>query len=87
MKSARLKNFHLPLPEQLYVRLRREAERSGRPATLAAREAVEGWLREREQQAETDAIARYAVECAGTPADLDSELEEAAVERLMKSAR
>lgn len=32
-----MKNFHLPLPEQTYIRLRAEAERTQIPATTLAR--------------------------------------------------
>src|SRR5438105_5715457 len=36
-----VKNFHLPLPEQTYSRLRAEAERTQVPATALAREAID----------------------------------------------
>jgi len=36
-----MKNFHLPLPEHAYTRLRAEAERTQMPATALAREAIE----------------------------------------------
>jgi predicted transcriptional regulator len=41
-----MRNFHLPLPEETYDRLRRAAERSKEPATALAREAIECWLRQ-----------------------------------------
>jgi hypothetical protein len=75
-----MKNFHLPLPEQTYARLRAEAERMEVPATALAREAVEWWLRQQFRQARRDAIAAHAAEMAGTGLDLDSELESAAIE-------
>ena len=40
----RNQNFHLPLPDSVYRRLRKEAEHRGIPATALAREAVEAWL-------------------------------------------
>jgi hypothetical protein len=82
MKSAQ-RNFHRPLPDDLYARLRAEAERSGRPATLLARRALELWLRQRRKAARHSAICAYAAECAGTPADLDPALEAASVEYLL----
>jgi predicted DNA-binding protein len=77
------KNFHVPLPEELYERLRREAERSGRPATELARTAIRRMLQRRERAALHDAIARYATERAGSASDLDRDLEAAGVEHLL----
>ncbi len=82
-----MKNFHLPLPEQIYIRLRAEAERTQVPATTLAREAVDGWLRQQSRKARQDAIAAYAKEMAGTSLDLDNELESAGIEHLMKTAK
>ena len=39
-------NFHVPLPTELYSKLREEAERSKRPATALARQAIEDWLKQ-----------------------------------------
>jgi hypothetical protein len=61
-----MKNFHLPLPEQTYARLRAEAERTQVPATTLAREAVDEWLRNQSRKARQDAIVAYATEMAGT---------------------
>jgi hypothetical protein len=80
-----MKNFHLPLPEQTYNRLRAEAERAQVPATTLAREAVDEWLRQQARKARLDAIAAYAKEMAGTPLDLDTDLESAGIEDLMRS--
>ena len=55
-----MKNFHLPLPETTYTRLRAEAERTHVPATTLAREAVDWWLRQQFRKARHDAIAAYA---------------------------
>ncbi len=79
----RLQNFHLPLPDDLYAKLRDEAERSRRPATALAREALERWLQERKKAEVAEAIAAYAAEHAGSSADLDEELETAAIEHLL----
>jgi hypothetical protein len=82
-----MKNFHLPLPELTYTRLRAEAERSHVPATTAAREAIDLWLQERARSARRDAIAAYAAEVAGTEFDLNRDLEAAGIEHLLKSGR
>jgi len=80
-----MKNFHLPLPEQTYTRLRAEANRAQVPATALAREAVDWWLRLQSRKARQDAIAAYAAEMAGTRLDLDAQLESAAIEHLITS--
>ena len=77
-------NFHVPLPAELYSKLREEAERSKKPATALARQAIEDWLKQRRRNALYDAIAEYAAEYAGTNADLDKDLENASVEHLLK---
>ena len=82
-----MKNFHLPLPDQTYARLKTEAERMQVPATTLAREAVDGWLRQQFRKARNDAIAAYAAEMAGTHLDLDSDLESAAIEHLLKAGK
>jgi hypothetical protein len=82
-----MKNFHLPLPEQTYTRLRAEAERTQVPATTLAREAVDWWLRQQSRKARQDAIAAYAMEMAGTPLDLDPDLESAGIEHLVRTGR
>jgi hypothetical protein len=87
MKSQTMKNFHLPLPEETYAHLRAEAERLRVPATALAREAVDCWLKQQFRQARQEAIASYAAEMAGTSLDLDSDLESAAVEHLVKTGK
>jgi hypothetical protein len=82
-----MKNFHLPLPEQTYMRLRAEAERTQVPATTLAREAVDEWLRQQSRKARQDAIVAYATEMAGTGLDLDTDLESAGIEHLVKTGR
>jgi hypothetical protein len=86
-RNSSMKNFHLPLPEQTYDRLKAEAERKQVPATTLAREAVDWWLRQQFRIARRDAIRAYAAEMAGTQLDLDSDLESAAIEHLVKSRK
>ena len=80
-----MKNFHLPLPEHAYTRLRAEAERTQMPATALAREAIEWWLRQQLRKARHEQIAAYAAEMAGTDLDLDPDLEAAGIEHLVKT--
>jgi predicted transcriptional regulator len=82
MTTSASRNLHVPLPESLDRRLRLEAERSRRPATELAREAIDRWLVERQRVAVHDGIAVYAAARAGTTDDLDPMLEAAAIEHL-----
>jgi len=82
-----VKNFHVPLPEQTYDRLRAAAERARVPATALAREAIDSWLRQQLRKARHDAIASYAAETAGTNLDLDADLEAAGIEHLVKAGK
>lgn len=78
--ASSVRNFHLPLPEPTYRLLRKAADRAKQPATVVARYAIEAWLREQRKAALHGAIAAYAAKMAGTPADLDPELEAASLE-------
>ena len=82
-----MKNFHLPLPEQTYSQLRAEAERAQVPATILAREAIDAYLRQQLRKARHAAISAYAEKMAGTPFDLDPELESAGIEHLLKTIK
>ena len=82
-----MKNFHLPLSEQIHSRLRAEAERMEVPATTLAREAIDCWLRNQSKNARHQAIAAYAEEMAGTELDLDPVLESAGIEHLVKTSK
>lgn len=82
-----MKNFHLPLPEQTYTRLRAEAERTQVPATSLAREAIDWWLRQNMRRARHEAIAAYAAQVAGTKLDLDPDLESAGIDHLVKTGK
>jgi len=76
------RNFHVPLPDDLYGRLKEESRRREVPATQMVREAIEVWLDEAEREALRREISAYAREMAGTEADLDDELQEAGLEHL-----
>jgi hypothetical protein len=81
MAAAPVRNFHLPLPEPTYRRLRDAAERIKQPATMLARHAIEMWLRNHRRLMVREEIARYAAEAAGSRDDLDEELEAASLEQ------
>jgi predicted transcriptional regulator len=81
-----MRNLHVPLPEELYRRLRTEAERARRPATVLAREAIGAWLAGVRRRLIHEAIEAYARDAAGTRDDLDRSMEAAALEHL-KGAR
>ena len=77
-----MRNFHAPLPESTYVKLKHESKRLGRPATEIARVAIESWLRKQERLALSAAISQYAGSRAGTRDDLDTDLEQAGLQVL-----
>jgi len=79
-----MKNFHVPLPADLYSKLRALAQQHRRPATELAREAIEAWLEQHRRESLHRAITEYAEQSAGTEADLDPGLEAAAVEHLLQ---
>jgi hypothetical protein len=85
MKRATKRNFHLPLPADLYEELRREAGKRGRPATAVARQAIEMWLRRARASELHEEIAAYARKHAGSRADLDEALETAGAEFLAET--
>lgn len=80
-----LRNFHVPLPANIYGQLKEEAEKRKEPATVVARQAIEYWLKEQKKVARRQAIYEYAKEVAGSLEDLDPELEAAGVECLLGS--
>jgi predicted DNA-binding protein len=87
MGAKASRNLHVPLPEGLHDRLRSEAARAGRPATVLAREAIEAWVEEREREAVHEAVVTYARAVAGSRADLDEHLEQAGIEHLLGGRR
>lgn len=82
MSQRPMRNFHLPLPEGLYEKLKAQAERARRPATTLAREAIDRWLADAQRAAIHEEIGRYAKAVAGSAADLDPALEAAGIEHL-----
>lgn len=80
MAKTTPRNFHVPLPEALYQRLRMEAEQSAEPATEIARQAIAELLEKRRKDALYSAISDYARHHAGTNVDLDEQLEAASLE-------
>ena len=80
------RNFHVPLPDDLYRALQAEAEQAQRPANALAREAIAQWLELRRQARIDQAILAYAETVAGTSDDLDPALEAASLELLLRSA-
>jgi predicted DNA-binding protein len=83
MTTQATRNLHVPLPDPMYRRLRIEAQRSNRPATDIAREAIDTWLAEKQRIFVHESVAAYALEAAGSPADLDEQLEAAGIESLL----
>ena len=83
MKKA-MRNFHVPLPEVLYNRLREISSERGRPATSMVREAIEEWVVRTERLRIHDEIAAYAAAEAGGEHDLDEDLEQAAAEEFFR---
>ncbi len=86
MAGIARKNFHVPLPSETYDALREESEARGIPATTLVREAVEGWIDDQKAKRLRDEIAAYALEMAGTSADIDHDLEAAAAAELKAAA-
>lgn len=83
----KIHNFHVPLPVDLYRRLRVEAARSGVPATELARDAIRDALKHRQREALNAAIESYARAAAGTDQDLDEALEAAGIDKLLSDER
>ena len=85
--TAKAHNFHVPLPEPVYRRLKNVAAQQRRPATQLVKQAVEYWLTEQERLAVHEEIAAYAADMAGSSDDLDPLLEAAATELLVDEKR
>lgn len=81
--SEAKRNFHLPLPDELYQTVRTESKRRKRPATELVREVLEEWQKRLRAEMLHAEIADYAVKHAGTDADLDTGLEAAGIETLL----
>lgn len=76
------RNFHIPLPEEVYQSLREVSKQLGQPATKSGRDAIEDWLLKQRKRQLHGAIRAYAETYAGTETDLDPELEAAGIESL-----
>ena len=83
MPTKTTRNLHVPLPDLMYTQLRKEAQRSNRPATDIAREAIDRWLVEQQRRLVHESVAEYARCAAGSPEDLDEQLEAAAIDELL----
>lgn len=81
------KKMHLPLPDDLHARLKDAAEAQGAPTTAIARKAIEEWLARRRQKLVAQELRAYAVDAAGTDADLDEDFEAAGIDHLMDESR
>ncbi len=80
------RNFHVPLPDDLYRALQTEAAHSRKPANAVAREAIAQWLETRQQARIDEAILAYTAAMAGTTDDIDPDLEAAGLELLEHDA-
>lgn len=78
-----MRNFQLPLPDDVYRELRAQAERTSRPDTALALEAIESWLRGHRTSARHDAISAFAAEYGGTSIDLDVDMDAVSTEHLL----
>jgi len=82
MTTRAIRNFHLPLPDELHAMLRDEAAQSGIPATALVRDLLAGWLKQRRRERLFAEIQAYAIAHAGTDVDLDDGLQAASMEVL-----
>ena len=87
MPANRPRDLHVPLSDGLHEQLLREAARTGKPATVLAREAIAAALVDRQRAQIHESIAVYAAGVAGTQDDLDPTLERAARELLLGPRR
>ena len=81
------RNFHVPLEESLYQKLRDEAALQKQPATVLARAALEAFLLEHHRARIAADLKAFAETYAGTNWDLDPELEAAGIESLLANTR
>jgi plasmid stability protein len=77
------RNFHVPLPESLYQKLRQEAILQGQPATALTRAALENYLQEQERKRIREEFATWIKANAGTELDLDPDLEAVGTETIL----
>ncbi len=84
MARDKKRNFHVPLPDDLYAELKAESDNQGLPATVVVREAIAEYVTLQKRKARDESIEEYAREAVGRGEDLDEELEQAAVEHLLE---
>jgi predicted transcriptional regulator len=82
-----LRNFHVPLPPNVYDQLRQEAERTNQTATSIVRQAIEYWLKQQKKAEERRQLAEYVEAMAGTAYDLDPDLEAAGIEFMLSQGQ
>jgi hypothetical protein len=82
--NTHIKNFHLPLPANLYHQLQREAKVSRQPITKLARQVIEAWVHQRHKKAIENSLQNYVNLYAGTEFDLDEDLERTSIEHIMQ---
>ena len=87
MNNTATHNFHLPLPEDLYQALRKEAEQANQPLTQFTREILKSWFKQKHQLTIEEQIAEYAVRYAGTEFDLDPTLEKVGIDHVLKQEK
>ncbi len=75
-RRPRVRNFHLPLPADLYAELSLAAKGEGEPSTALARRAIQFFLEVRRKRELGRQVREFALRHAGTPVDYDSELAE-----------
>lgn len=69
------KSFHVSLLPETYDALREEAAARGIPATRIVKKAGEAWIDDQKAERLRKEIAAYALEMAGTDADLNPALD------------
>jgi hypothetical protein len=85
MSTKSPRNFHLPLPDDLYSKLMHLSKSSAQPATVLARKALRFWFEQLEKEELDRHIREYACSVSGTECDLDEELESSAMEFLLET--
>lgn len=86
-EDVEMRNFHVPLPDELHAELRKAADRRDQPATVLARQAIRGWLETERRRILHEEIRGFAERHAGTELDLDPDLEETGLEGLDEGSR
>jgi predicted DNA-binding protein len=80
-----VKTLELFLPKELHERIRRIAKREAKPTQEILRSAISAGLAIRERKQRARAIKAYARRMAGSPQDLDADLESATIDCLQSS--